>query len=326
MSFWGGAALAGTAGLLGLQPMPAAAEPPLETKTIRLVFDPVWSALCYAPLMVAASLLPSEGFTDVRYVKMVKGTTIEVHTLAAGAADMAGVFPTDLINAVDAGVPFVTLMAANGGCLELVGTEHVRTLRDLKGKTVTASAGMKEAEAAFLANMLAYAGMDPRKDVHWVVNEPDKSMRLLAEGKVDAFMAYPPSVQQIHARKIGHTVFNTATDPPWSQYACCMVVARREFVQHYPVATKRALRAIAKAVQLCTSEREQSARFLINKKFNLGASYDETLQTLKDVPYTAIWRDYDPEASLLAHALLMHEIGFIKQTPQQIIAQGTDWR
>ena len=140
--------------------MPAAAEPPLETKTIRLVFDPVWSALCYAPLMVAASLLPSEGFTDVRYVKMVKGTTIEVHTLAAGAADMAGVFPTDLINAVDAGVPFVTLMAANGGCLELVGTEHVRTLRDLKGKTVTASAGMKEAEAAFLANMLAYAGMD----------------------------------------------------------------------------------------------------------------------------------------------------------------------
>jgi NitT/TauT family transport system substrate-binding protein len=44
------------------------------------------------------------------------------------------------------------------------------------------------------------------------------------------------------------------------------------------------------------------------------------------LPYTAIWRDYDPEASLLVHALLMHEIGFIKKTPQQIIAQGTDWR
>ncbi|HLW47268.1 MAG TPA: ABC transporter substrate-binding protein [bacterium] len=322
----GSLSLAGAAALTGLGPKPGTAEPPPETKTIRLVFDPVWSGLCYAPLMVAASLFRGEGFTDVRYVKMVKGTTIEVHTLAAGAADMAAIFPTDLINAVDAGVPFVTLMAVNGPCLELVGTEHVRTLSDLKAKTVTAAAVMKDAEAAFLANMLAYAGMDPRKDVHWVVNEPDKSMRLLAEGKVDAFIAVPPAPQQMRARKIGHVVLSTATDRPWSQYACCMAVARREFVQRYPVATKRALRAIAKAVQLCTSEPKRSARFLIDKKFNLGASYDETLQTLKDVPYAAIWRDYDPEASLLAHALLMHEIGFIKKTPQQIIAQGTDWR
>lgn len=325
-AFLGGLALAWSTSVVALTSEPATADPPPETKTIRLVFDPTWSSLCYAPLMVAAPLFPAEGFSDVRYVKMVNGTQVEVHTLSAGAADMAAVFPTDLINAVDAGVPFVTLMAANGPCLELFGTEHVRTLRDLKGKTVTTTTGIKEAESAFLANMLAYIGMDPRKDVHWVINEPDKSIRLLAQGKVDAFIAYPPAVQQTRARKIGHVVFSTTTDRPWSEYACCMIVARRDFVQAYPVATKRALRAIAKAIQLCTSDPARSARFLMDKKFNLGASYDETLQTLRDVPYTAIWRDYDPEASLLAHALLMHELGFIKKTPQQIIAQGTDWR
>ena len=324
--FLGGVALAGTAGLIGLIPEAASAEPPPETKTIRLVFDPVWSALCYSPVMVAAPLLRGEGFTDVRYVKMIKGTTIEVHTLAAGAADMAATFPTDLIRSLDAGVPFVTLMPVHGGCVELVATERIKTLRDLKGRIVTAEEEMTAGEAGFLANMLAYVGMDPRNDVHWVVNPPEKGMRLLAEGKVDAYIAVPPAPQKMQARKIGHVVFNAATDRPWSQYACCMMAARREFVQKYPVATKRALRAIAKGVQICGSAPERSARFLMDQKFNLGSTYDETLQVLKDVRYAPFWRDYDPEASLLAHALLMHEIGFIKQEPQKIIAQGTDWR
>jgi len=33
-----------------------------------------------------------------------------------------------------------------------------------------------------------------------------------------------------------------------------------------------------------------------------------------------------PEASLIFHALRLRENGFIKTTPQKIIAQGTDWR
>jgi len=105
-----------------------------------------------------------------------------------------------------------------------------------------------------------------------------------------------------------------------------MIGARREFVQKYPVATKRALRAILKANQLCTSEPERSAQFLVDKSFNLGASYQETLQTLKDVHFASVWRDYDPEAAFLFHTLRMRESGYTKTTPQKIIAQGTDWR
>jgi NitT/TauT family transport system substrate-binding protein len=105
-----------------------------------------------------------------------------------------------------------------------------------------------------------------------------------------------------------------------------MLVAGNEFVQKYPVATKRTLRAILKANQLCTSEPERSARFLVDKNFTLGANYQETLQVLKDVRYGPVWREYDPEAALVFHALRMRENGFIKSTPQKIIAQGTDWR
>ncbi|PYM46493.1 MAG: hypothetical protein DME14_18005 [Candidatus Rokuibacteriota bacterium] len=56
--FLRGAALAGTAGLVGLRSDRALAEPPPETKRIRLLNRPT---LCEAPQYVAEELLQGEG-------------------------------------------------------------------------------------------------------------------------------------------------------------------------------------------------------------------------------------------------------------------------
>src|SRR5437773_845166 len=61
------AALAGSAGFLGYDMEPAAAEPPPETTKIRLAQIP---GICIAPQYVAEELLRGEGFTDVQYVKV----------------------------------------------------------------------------------------------------------------------------------------------------------------------------------------------------------------------------------------------------------------
>jgi NitT/TauT family transport system substrate-binding protein len=50
-----------------------------------------------------------------------------------------------------------------------------------------------------------------------------------------------------------------------------------------------------------------------------------TLQTLNDVPYDR-WREYDPEDTIPYYALRLYELGIIKSTPQNIIAESTDWR
>ena len=320
-----GVTLAGAAALFGIGPKLAAAEPPPETTTIRLIYDPDNSGLCEAPVFVAAELLRGEGFTDVRYVKMMEKTVVQPPTLVAGLADMSAAYLVDLIAAIDLGMPVVMLAALHGGCQELVATDRVRTIRDLRGKKIAVT-GLGWGDHLVFSNMLAYIGMNPRKDVQWVTDLPvPEWIQSLAEGKIDALWAYPPMVQEMRTKKIGHVILKAATDRPWSQYACCMLGARREFVQKYPVATKRVLRAMLKATQVCTSEPEKTARYLMDKGFNLGASYPETLQTLKDVSYTA-WRDYNPEAALLFHALRLRETGYLKKTPQEIIAQGTDWR
>jgi NitT/TauT family transport system substrate-binding protein len=171
--------------------------------------------------------------------------------------------------------------------------------------------------------MLAYVGIDPRKDVTWVTGQTIVAMELFATGKADAFMGFPPQPQELRARKIGQVIVNTTEDQPWSQYFCCVVAARREFAARYPVATKRALRAFLKAADICTAEPERVARYLVTKGYE--PRYEIGLEVLKSLPYNR-WRHVDPEDTLRFHALRLHEVGMIKSTPQKLIAQSTDWR
>ena len=315
--FLGGLTFVGTAGLLGLLSRPAAAEPPPETTKIRVHHS---LSLCIAPLYVAEELLRAEGFTEVHYVTYAESGGL-YEGLTSGMADIGNDFAPLLIMHVDAGDPITILGGVHVGCFELFGTERVRSIRDLKGKSV-AVGGLGFPTHVFLASMVAYVGLDPGKDINWVVHPPAEAMQLLAEGKIDALMAFPPGPQELRAKQIGRVVVSSTLDRPWSQYFCCMAVANREFARKYPVATKRALRAILKATDICALEPERAARSVLAS--GVAKRYDYALQTMQDVPY-GLWREYDPEDTIRFYALRLHEIGMIQSTPQTIIENGTDW-
>jgi NitT/TauT family transport system substrate-binding protein len=311
--------VAGAAGLLGLPTESVAAEPPPETTRLKLDQRP---SICRAPQYLAEEFLRSEGFTDIQYVR-VKGAKEGEVVLATGEVNINMHFAAPNIIRLDVGDPIVILAGAHVGCFELFGTERVRAIHDLKGKTVAVPDGLGSSQHVFLSSMIAYVGLDPRKDVNWVTHPFAESMRLLAEGKIDAFLGFPPEPQELRAKKIGRVVVNSMMDRPWSQYFCCMIAGNREFVRKNPIATKRALRAIVKAADLCAREPERVARFLVDKGYT--KNYEYALQTLKDIPYGQ-WRDYDPEDTVRFYSLRLHEIGMIKASPKTIIAQGTDWR
>ena len=94
-------------------------------------------------------------------------------------------------------------------------------------------------------------------------------------------------------------------------------------MQSHPIATKRALRAILKAADICTSDPARVARYLAARGFE--PRYEVGLEVIKDLPYNR-WRLANPEDTLRFHALRLHEVGMIKSAPQKLIAQGTDWR
>jgi NitT/TauT family transport system substrate-binding protein len=314
--FLDGLTWAGTVGLLGLRPRWVAAEQPLETSTLRIGQSP---AICFAPTyVVAEQLFQAEGFVDVQYVKR----PLASETIVSGEADFAASDVGSMIASLDKGEPIVVLMGLHIGCYELFGTEQIRSIRDLAGKKV-AIPGLHSSRHRMLSAMLAYVGVDPRRDINWVTQPAAESMQLLAEGKIDAFLGFPPEPQELRARRVGHVVVSTTVDRPWSQYFCCFVAANRAFVRQHPIATKRALRAILKAAQVCALEPERAARFLVDRGF--APRYDYTVQTLKELPYLQR-RDYTPEDTVRFYALRLHEVGMIKHTPQKLIEQGTDWR
>jgi NitT/TauT family transport system substrate-binding protein len=313
----GGLTMAGIGGLLGMRPALVAAEPPPETTTIRLF----GVGLCPAPVYLAEELLRGEGFTDVQYLTFPEGGVGVYQRLGSGDLDIVQWFVAPFVVEVDRGIPIVFVAGVHAGCFELFGTERVRAIRDLRGKTV-AVPWRGPGPETFIATMLAYVGLDPR-DVHFVVYPADESIHLLATGTIDAYLGFPPAPQELRSRQIGAVVVNSAIDRPWSQYFCCLAAGNKDFVRRHPVATKRAVRAILKATDLCALAPERAARHLVDK--GITKSYDYAFQSMKDIPYGK-WREHDPEDTVRFYALRLHEVGMIKSVPQKIIAQGTDWR
>jgi len=313
-----GALAAGTGALFTTSRARAAAEAPPETTRLRLFKFP---GLCLAPQYIAEDLLQAEGFTDVQYLDFPEGAVGVFDRVASSAVDFTQWYGVPFIEEIDKGRPIVFLAGVHIGCTELFATERIRTIRDLKGKTLAVAVGSPA--QSILAAMLAYVGLDHRKDLTFTTHSPAESVRLLAEAKIDAFLATPPWGQELRAKRIGHTIVNTAVDRPWSQYFCCMLVGNKDFVRKHPVATKRVLRAIFKADQLCALEPERVARSIVDRGFT--TRYDYVFQTLKDVPYGRA-RQYDPEDMVRFYSLRLREAGLIKGTPQKIIAEGTDWR
>ena len=313
---------AAAAGLGSIRPGPAAAEPPPETTRLRLSRVPT---ICLAPQYIAEVLLRGEGFTDIQYVG--EGTSHSgipgARAMGAGETDIAMNFAAPLVIALDEGVPIVVLGGVHVGCFELFGAESVHSIKDLKGKTV-GTLGKGSAQHVFVASIATSVGIDPVRDIRWADLRNPQSKALLAEDRIDAYLAFPPDAQELRARRIGHTLLNSAIDRPWSQYFCCLLSANREFVRRNPVATRRAMRAILKASEVCASDPDLGVKAYLARGFSADAA--TARQAITELPSFGHWREYNPEETVRFYALRLREAEMVKSSPQKLIAQGTDWR
>ena len=307
----------GAAGLVGASHS-SGQEAPLETTTVRLAKI---TGTCIAPQYLAEEFLRLEGFTDVKYVLSDAGVG-QSQSIARGEVDFSMNFAAPLVISIDTGEPITIIAGVHPGCFELFGNERIRGIADLKGKSVGVQ-GLGGSPHVFLAAMAAHVGLDPLKDINWVTDQSTTPKELFAQGKIDAFLGFPPEPQEMRARKIGRVIVSSAIDRPWSQYFCCMLAGNKDFIRKHPVATKRVLRAILKATDLCASEPTRVAQHIVDAGFT--PRYDYALQALKEIPYMK-WRDYDPEDTIRFYALRLREIGMIKSSPNKIIADSADWR
>ena len=145
-------ALAGAAGL-GRAPRAFAAEPPSETTTIRLS---KFLAICFAPQYVCEELLRDEGFTDVRYGNISMQEQNDGSMLGRGLIDFGSNLTPGHILAIDAGAPITIVSPVHGGCYELFAHGNIRSIGDLRGKSVGGVA-----VKGLISLLTAWVGIDP---------------------------------------------------------------------------------------------------------------------------------------------------------------------
>ena len=276
------AGLGGAAALTGARRSLATEAPP-ETTSVRLLS---WKndTTCIAPFDILDDLLRDEGFADVRYVHR-RRFGHHAERIGRGDADFVQDFAADTILLIDAGVPAVMLAGVHPACFELFARESIRSVVDLKGKTVGVSDTTSGSDYVMLKIIAASVGLDPAKDINWIAFGLGDPKGLLTDDKIDAFLTFPPWAQELRALRTGHVILNSAVDRPWSQYFCCMLIGNADFVRRNPIATKRVVRAMLRATDICSAKPDWVAQRLVDRGFT--PRYDYARQGLDDVSYRA---------------------------------------
>ena len=298
----------------------AVKEPPPETTVLRLR---KWVPACWVPFYVAEPLLRAEGFTDIRYVSGPGTEYVEM--IEREEVDLGPSFtPLDMVNVERNKHPLTFISGLHRGCYALVGNDQIRSVSDLKGKTVWTGTLKDNGPHIFFKTIVSYVGLNPDTDFNYLWISKDEAMKLFLEKKIDAFMSFPPGPQELMDKGIGHLLVDTNIDRPWSQYFCCMITGHSKFIEKNPIATKRAVRAILKANDIVVKNPHLATDTLIHRKIRKESEKKYIFQAIKDIPY-GNWRGYNPEDTIRYYALRLREVGMLKTQPETFIKKHTDW-
>ena len=167
--------LAGATGLIRT-PEALAGEAPPETTSVRFLLTP---SLCHAPQFVAEDLLRAEGFTDIKYIEGKSSAEIN-EAVTSGRVDFNTHFAPQWVSVIDSGGPVTVLSGVHVGCFELFGKQGIRSIADLKGKSVGVAA-LGSSDHLFISVMAAHIGLDPVNEINWIISQSPTPAELFAD-------------------------------------------------------------------------------------------------------------------------------------------------
>ena len=178
-------------------------------------------------------------------------------------------------------------------------------------------------EHTFIASILAYVGIDPQKEVHWVTHPFETSTQLFAEGQSMPSRRNRPNRKNFGRCRSAMCSSTARSTGPGPSITAAWCIRTRRLSSSTPERPNGCCGPSLKAADLCTADRNTPTRYLVEKGYTTHYAYAR--ETMQDVVYRQ-WREYNPEDTVRFYALRMQEAGMIRSTPQKIIAQGTDWR
>lgn len=173
-----------------------------------------------------------------------------------------------LLKPIEQGLDVKITGGVHSGCLRVqVGPNSgIKTAAELKGKKIGIPT-MGSPPFLFTSRVLAAHGMDPRKDVTWVVVAPEVTSLALEKGQVDAVADSEPLGSILTAQAKVRTIADQAVDAPYAEEYCCATVVSGQFAARDPEGVAKVTRALLKGAMWVDKNPTAAAQLSVDKKY-----------------------------------------------------------
>jgi len=154
------------------------------------------------------------------------------------------------------------------GCLRVQASPRgkINSVEDLRGKKIGVP-GMGTPPFIFANRALFAHGIDPSKEITWVVYPAGELGLALDKGEVDAVADSEPIGSLLVAQGTAKNIADQANDAPYKEEYCCEVVVNGKFLKANPKASAAATRALLKAAKWVQTNPAAAARLSVEKHY-----------------------------------------------------------
>jgi NitT/TauT family transport system substrate-binding protein len=173
-----------------------------------------------------------------------------------------------LLKPIEQGLDVKITGGVHSGCLRVQAgaNSSINSVADLKGKKIGIPT-MGSPPFLFTSRVLAAQGMDPMKDVTWMVVAPEVMGLALEKGQVDAVADSEPLGSILAAQANVRTIADQAVDEPYRDEYCCATVVSGKFAASNPSGAAKVTRALLKGAMWVDENPTAAANLSVEKKY-----------------------------------------------------------
>jgi NitT/TauT family transport system substrate-binding protein len=239
---------------------------------------------CEAPIFTAVEkgFFKEEGL-DVELVKCDWANYKDV--LALGGFDVTHHLVMYFLKPVEQGLDVKFTGGIHRGCLRVQGPVNgsIKTVKDLRGKRIGVP-GMGTPPFIFANRVLGANGIDPSKEIQWLVFPAGELGLALDKGEVDAIADSEPIGSMLVSQGKVRNIADQAADMPYSDEYCCAVIVNGKFLAKNPKASAAATRALLKAAKWVDANPAAAARLSVEKKY-LASTVEQNAIAISNLHY-----------------------------------------
>jgi NitT/TauT family transport system substrate-binding protein len=263
---------------------------------------------CEAPIFMAVEkgFFKEEGL-DVTLVKCEWANYKDV--MALGGFDVTQHLLMYFLKPIEQGLDIKFTGGIHRGCLRVQAPLNgkIKSVEDLRGKRIGIP-GMGTPPFIFAARALNAHGIDPSKEITWVVYPAGELGLALDKGNVDAVADSEPIGSMLVAQGKVQNVADQAQDAPYKDEYCCEVIVNGKFLAANPKAAAAATRALLKSAKWVEANPAAAAKLSVEKKY-LASNPELNAVAISHLSY--IPSVSQAEASVKSAAIEMKQAGML---------------